>query len=106
MASFKPKRLKSHNRKGGHMNNEQQVIELNRALQPQMGIGIQVNMTLKLLEVIVFMNGHPVPNGGVSLNRDQAREHIGKLMQAFQVLEQGSQAQSKLILPPGVARPL
>ena len=87
------------------MNNEQQVIELNQRLQPQMGIGIQVNMTLKLMEIIVFMNGHPVPNGGVSLSREQAREHIGKLMQAFQALEQASQSQSKLILPPGIARP-
>lgn len=66
----------------------------------QMGIGVQVNMTERALEVIILMNGHPVPNGGVRLTVPQAREHIGKLMGALQYLEQ--QQQSKLILPPGV----
>ena len=79
--------------------NNPQMIDLGK-LAPNMGIGVQVNMTERALEIIIVMNGHPVPNGGVRLTVPQAREHIGKMMAALQFLEQ--QQQSALILPPGV----
>ena len=61
------------------------------------GIVVNVNVALRVIQVVIQENGLPIPGAAIELTVEQATQHVAGLVKAIEMAKAGSS--SGLIMP-------